>query len=132
MINGSLQKSDLSKKARTALKGNRGLKGATGVQGLQGQPATKLFAVINADGSLLRGSGVTSSSMPSAAVYHIAFSTNITGCAYLANAGQDAGGAIYDNYHLYTSRTGTDTVVVEIYDNTNSPLQRPFYLAVLC
>lgn len=36
VINGSLQKGDLSKKAVVALKGNRGLQGAQGAQGAQG------------------------------------------------------------------------------------------------
>ena len=36
VINGSLQTGDLSKKARSALKGNRGPAGATGAQGPQG------------------------------------------------------------------------------------------------
>ncbi len=36
VINGSLQKGDLSKKARAALKGNRGLRGAAGLAGPAG------------------------------------------------------------------------------------------------
>jgi Collagen triple helix repeat (20 copies) len=36
VINGSLQTLDLSKKARTALKGNRGLRGPQGAQGARG------------------------------------------------------------------------------------------------
>jgi hypothetical protein len=51
VVNGSLQTKDLSKKARTALKGNRGLrglagaqgaKGATGAQGVQGPPGPQI------------------------------------------------------------------------------------------
>ena len=36
VINGSLQTNDLSKTARSALKGNRGLRGLAGAQGAQG------------------------------------------------------------------------------------------------
>ena len=45
--------------------------------------------------------------------------------------GQDAGSLFLD-YHLYTSRTGANTVNVEIFDEKNSPLDLPFYLAVFC
>ena len=73
VINGSLQTNDLSKTARSALKGNTGLRGpagaqgaqgstgATGPQGLQGapgQPATKLFVALDAGGTLtITGTG---------------------------------------------------------------------------
>ncbi len=43
-----------------------------------------------------------------------------------------AAGALFEDYHLYTSRTGTSTVNVQIFDEKNSPLDRCFYLAVFC
>jgi hypothetical protein len=143
VINGSLQTSDLSKTAQKALKGNRGLRGATGArgaqgatgaQGLQGAPgqsATKLFVALDAGGTLTKNSGATLATRASAGVYRIAFNTNISNCVYVATGGQDAG-ALFENYHLYTSRTGTNTVNVEIFDEKNSPLDRSFDLAVLC
>ena len=143
VINGSLQTNDLSKSARTALKGNKGLRGpagargstgATGAQGIQGAPgqaATKLFVAIDAGGTLLKNSGATSAARTDIGVYRVAFNTDITNCVYLATGGQDAGSLIED-YHLYTSRTGTNTVNVEIFDEKNSPFDRPFYLAVFC
>jgi hypothetical protein len=143
VINGSLQTNDLSKNAQKALKGNRGLRGpagpqgptgATGAQGLQGAPgqsATKLFVAVDAGGTLSRNSGATSASRASTGVYRVAFSANITNCVYLATGGQDAGSLFLD-YHLYTSRTGTNTVNVEIFDAKNIPLDLPFYLAVFC
>ena len=146
VINGSLQTIDLSKTARKALRGNRGLKGpagsrgvqgltgATGAQGLQGAPgqsATKLFLAMDAGGTLSKNSGATSAERVSAGVYRVAFDTDITNCVYLATAGQDAG-SLFEDYHLYTSRTDTNTVNVEIFDEKNSPFDRSFYLAVLC
>jgi hypothetical protein len=147
VINGSLQTSDLSKTARSALKGNRGARGPAGVQGAKGstgamgvqgaqgapgQAATKLFVAMDAGGTLTKNSGATLATRASAGVYRISFNTNITSCVYLANGGQDAAGALFENYHLYTSRTGTNTVNVEIFDEKNSPLDRSFYLAVFC
>jgi hypothetical protein len=146
VINGSLQTNDLSKTAQKALKGNTGLRGpagapgargatgATGAQGLQGAPgqaATKLFVALDAGGTLTKNSGATSATRASAGVYRITFNANITNCVYLATGGQDTGG-LFEDYHLYTSRTGTNTVDVEIFDEKNNPFDRSFYLAVLC
>jgi hypothetical protein len=146
VINGSLQTNDLSNKARAALKGNRGprgpagrqgpqgSKGATGAQGLQGAPgqaATKLLVAVAANGTLTKNSGATSAARTSAGVYRVVFHANVTNCVYLATGGQDAG-SLFEDYHLYTSRTGTNTVDVQILDEKNNPFDRSFYLAVIC
>jgi hypothetical protein len=153
VINGSLQANDLSKTARTALKGNRGptgpaglagargaqgatgatgATGAPGVQGVPGQSATKLFVALDADGTLTKNSGATLATRAGTGVYRISFNTDITNCVYLGTAGQDAGGLPGDDYNLYTSRTGTTTVNVAIFDGTNTLIDLPFHLAVFC
>ena len=63
--------------------------------------------------------------------YRVLFDTNITACAYVATAGRDNASFVED-YHVYTSRTGTSTVNVEIFDEKDNPLDLPFHLAVLC
>ena len=149
VINGSLQTNDLSKAARTALKGNRGLRGPAGAQGAQGatgatgatgsqgvqgapgQPATKLFVALDAAGALTKNSGATLAARADTGVYRIAFNTDITNCVYLATGGQDTG-SLFEDYHLYTSRTGANTVNVAIFDGQNNPLDRSFSLAVIC
>jgi hypothetical protein len=143
VINGSLQTTDLSKTAQNALRGKtgqrgpagaQGAKGATGAQGVQGAPgqsAAKLFAAVDASGTLAKNSGVTLATRAGAGVYRLSFNANITNCVYLATGGQDTGG-LFEDYHLYTSRTGASTVNVEIFDEKNNPLDRSFYLAVLC
>jgi hypothetical protein len=149
VINGSLQTSDLSNTARKAFKGATGPRGpagaagaagaagvagsqgATGAQGAPGQPATKLFVAVDADGALTKNSGATLAERVSAGVYRVTFNTTITNCVYLATGGQDAG-ALFGDYHLYTSRTGTNTVNVQIFDEKNNPLDQSFYLAVFC
>ena len=149
VINGSLQTNDLSKTVRSALKGNTGMRGpagpagaqgtqgaqgATGAQGVQGAPgqsATKLFVALDADGTLTKNSGATLATKAGTGVYRISFNTDITNCVYLASAGQDAGGLSGD-YNLFTSRTGTSTVNVVIFDGSNNALDLPFYLAVFC
>lgn len=152
VINGSLQTNDLSNKARKALKsargprgpagalGAQGTMGATGaqgpqgVQGLQGEPgqsATKLFVSLDADGTLTKNSGATMAERAATGAYRIAFNADITNCVYVGTAGQDVGGVSGD-YSLYPSRTAAHTVNVEIFDGGNNPIDRPFYLAVLC
>ncbi len=152
VINGSLQTNDLSKTARSALKGNTGLRGpagaqgaqgaqgatgatgATGAQGAQGAPgqsATKLFVALDADGTLTKNSGATVATKAGTGVYRISFNTDITNCVYLGTAGQDAGGVSGD-YNLFTSRTGTTTVNVVIFDGSNNTIDLPFSLAVFC
>jgi hypothetical protein len=155
VINGSLQTNDLSKTARSALKGNTGLRGpagpagaqgaqgaqgatgaagATGAQGVQGAPgqsATKLFVALDAGGTLTKNSGATLAARTGTGIYRIAFNTDITNCVYLATAGQDTGGVSGD-YNIFTSRTSTTTVNVVIFDGSNNALDLPFYLAVFC
>jgi len=155
VVNGSLDTVDLSTKARRALSGKRGPSGATGRAGAQGpagatgvpgatgatglpgpagtpgQPATRLFVALDADGALLKNSGATVAARTGPGTYRILFTADITNCVYLATAGDDSG-TLFEDYHLYTSRTGTNTVNVEIFDEKNDPLDRPFDLAVLC
>jgi hypothetical protein len=152
VVNGSLQANDLSKNARTALKGNTGPRGPAGAQGAQGatgatgatgvtgaqgaqgapgQSATKLFVALDAEGTLTKNNGATLAARTGTGIYRIAFNTDITNCAYLATAGQDAGGVSGD-YNIFNSRTSTTTVNVVIFDGSNNALDLPFYLAVFC
>ena len=149
VIDGSLLTNDLSKTARNALKGNRGpagppgpsgpqgaqgSPGATGAQGLQGVPgqsATKLFVALDAGGTLTKNSGATLATKAGTGVYRISFNTDITNCVYLGSAGQDAGGVSGD-YNLFTSRTSTSTINVEVFDGSNALVDQPFNLAVFC
>ena len=77
----------------------------------------------DANGTLTKNSGATLADRVSAGIYRIAFNTNITDCVYFATAGADAGSFIED-YHLYTSRTGTNTVNVD-YTSLPGPNGRP-------
>jgi hypothetical protein len=149
VVNGSLQTNDLSKTAQRALKGKTGPRGpvgpagaagaqgppgasgAQGVQGPPGQAATKLFVALDADGTLTKNSGATLAARAGVGVYRIAFGTDVTNCVYLATGGQDSS-SLSEDYHLYTNRSGSSTVNVQIFDERNEPLDRPFSLAVFC
>jgi Collagen triple helix repeat (20 copies) len=155
VVDGSLQTTDLSSKARSALKGKTGPRGATGARGepgatgstgspgatgatgpegprgTPGQSANDLFAAVDSDGTLLKGRGATAAERADAGAYRIQFDTDITNCVSVATAGQDTG-SLFEDYHLYTSRTGTTTVNVQVFDEKNNPFDRPFSLAVIC
>ena len=60
--------------------GARGPKGDTGAQGAPGESATKLFAAIRADGSLVHGKGVTASSSQGAGQFEVTFDRPLDGC----------------------------------------------------
>jgi len=91
VVNGSLQTLDLSKRARTALKGNRGprglagatgaqgAQGAQGVQGIQGIPGTaRAYGLVAADGTLSRSKNVTGvGTFPGSGVYCIRLAAGI-------------------------------------------------------
>jgi len=146
VVDGSLQANDLSRKARSALAGKTGPKGAAGApgapgaagatgpqgpRGAAGQPGSNRFAALDADGTLVRNNGATAAARTDVGVYLVLFDADITGCVYVASAGQDTN-PLFEDYHLYTSRTGTSTVNVDVFDEKNNPLDRPFFLAVIC
>jgi hypothetical protein len=79
----------------------------------------------------LKNSGAAAAARTDVGTYRVLFDTDVTGCVYLATAGQDSG-ALFEDYHLYTSRTGTSTVNVVVLDEKNNPLDWPFSLAVIC
>jgi len=90
-----------------------------------------LFVALEADGTVSKSSGVTLANRAATGAYRITFDANISTCAFVATAGQDDA-VFVEDYHLYTSRTGTSTVNVLIFDENDDPLDRPFDLAVLC
>lgn len=80
---------------------------------------------------MVRSSGATAAERAADGTYRVSFDTDITNCAYVATAGQD-GSPLIEDYHLFTTRTGSNTVNVHIFDEKNDPLDRPFDLAVVC
>jgi hypothetical protein len=70
-----------------APRGPQGPRGETGPQGPAGPPATRFWAVVNADGSLHRGTGVVSTEHLGTGRYTVAFSQSVDECVVLATAG---------------------------------------------
>jgi hypothetical protein len=102
---GSISNNDLSKAVQTQLAkagvpGSPGLQGAPGLQGSPGQKgdlgskgdpgspgkdATKLWAVVKGNGTLLASSGVSGAVRDAAGVYRVTFTQPVLQCAVLAN-----------------------------------------------
>jgi hypothetical protein len=93
---GSVSLASLSKGARKALRGERGPQGPAGddgtdgadgedgVDGVDGAPAAKLWAAVEADGTVDASSGPVTAANPSAGVYYVNFGQDVTECAAAA------------------------------------------------
>jgi hypothetical protein len=138
-----------------SLRGPAGATGATGAQGpagpagaagAPGANATALWALVRADGTTDRSSGVVSSHLntngSTTYQYNVKFNRNITGCAYVATA-SDPGGISPTTFTIpYIATTAyssndPNTVIVMMYyiDKVSSNyVVQPddFSLAVFC
>jgi hypothetical protein len=93
-----------------------------------------LFAVVKADGTLVRGSNVRSSRHVDEAAYSVIFDLNVRPCAYTATIGKVT--------HMGKARPGEITTVGRageprgVYVTTSrsngDPANRPFHLMVSC
>ena len=128
VVNGSLQAVDLSKKARSTLKGAPGTqgprgavgpagapgqRGATGPQGPRGLPgptgarATKYLVAVKADGSITRSLGGTigvAHGTPGMGEYTVTFPSDISQCYPVANIYSQSGFVVMNGIsanHLY-------------------------------
>ena len=87
--NGAVTQAKISSAAQAALKGATGLPGP---KGEAGAPATNLWAVVDPDGKLIRGSGVTSTSQGEIkGVYRVVFNQDVSACAFIATPAIESG-----------------------------------------
>ncbi len=130
-----------------AISGARGVAGARGAQGAQGPqgpagrngadgaPATKLFALVDLDGSVVRSSGgVTVSSQSTNNTTNtvsrtVTFPADVSACVAVATASVD-NGSVTPIGPLETSISGRTISVSE--PKLGGGLLLPFALAVLC
>ena len=112
--------------------GPQGPKGDKGDKGDNGTSATALWAVVDPGGALARNKGAASSQKLGTGDYLVTFSTDITGCSYVASIGgpttQNNPGEISP-----AQRTGVaQAVEVETYNSAGANSDRSFNLAVFC
>jgi len=95
--------------------------------------APELFAVVNTDGTLSRGSGVTSASKISTGSYQVIFDRDITQCAFTATRGQPGTGTVGFGFIDVALRAGTTNgVFVKTADSAATQTDVSFHLRVDC
>jgi hypothetical protein len=91
--------------------------------------AAPLWAVVNSDGTLARGKGVTNISKPNTGDYEIEFNRDVTSCAYSATF-DHASGFIFVS--LRDSSIGPREVGVTTTDRGAFVRDSPFHVVVFC
>jgi hypothetical protein len=124
---GALRVRDLSRDARASL---RGATGSIGPQGPAGAPAIKYFAVVEANGRLVRGSATSGGSAGSPGSYVVGFPESVAGCAYSATVGTADGTPAPAG--RATVRSADTRVAVQTFDSAGNAADVPFHLIVAC
>ncbi len=131
-------KGDACLSSDPACRGPRGdacLSSDPACRGTNGTNATKLFAAVTGQGTLVRGNGVVAVTRLTPGSYLVRFNQNITNCAYLATAGTTATSGVTAPADVSVGgySTGGDVVAVRVETPDGAaPLDAPFYLGVFC
>ncbi|MFI5414057.1 MAG: hypothetical protein ACHQ16_00030 [Candidatus Lutacidiplasmatales archaeon] len=116
--------------------GAAGTPGAPGSPGANGTPATNWWAVMQANGTLARGSNVSSTFSPSAGRYSIFFGNlpkPASSCSYQATIGStDSSTPPAGLISVATNATYANGVDVWTYNPSGTITATPFQLAVFC
>jgi len=130
--NGSLLAADF--RAGQLPAGPQGPKGDKGDAGAPGASATKIWAFVNWNGALRRGSGIASTERLSSGFYRITFSQPITNCVAVANYMTEPGDGGYnmsDDFEVY--RINATQMSVSIWNSSTQTFPDiPFALIVAC
>jgi hypothetical protein len=134
--NGGVALVDLAPAARRPGKpGPAGPPGAAGAPGPQGPAGavTKLWAVMNASGSLARTSGATSAGRLGPGSYEILFNQDVRECAFVGSIGDPSTTALISGTLGVSRRAGNPNGVrIDTRSVTGVLSNRPFHLLVVC
>lgn len=125
--NRSLQTTDLSPRARSALRGQQGPPGPVGPAGA---PAPKYFAAVAASGALVRGNATSGGSAGGIGSYVVGFAERVSTCAYSATLGTTDSSSVLAG--RVTVRDLDGRVGVQTYDAAGNASDLPFHLVVAC
>ncbi|MFN8098400.1 MAG: hypothetical protein U0Q21_08955 [Dermatophilaceae bacterium] len=97
-------------------------------------PPPRVFAVVNSDGSFMRGKGVISTTRLSTGVYDVRFVRNITTCNWLGTVGQgNFVGSTGPGIITITGRNGTNNgLFVTTFTAGGAAADLPFAADVIC
>ncbi|GHJ13633.1 MULTISPECIES: hypothetical protein [unclassified Micromonospora] len=94
--------------------------------------ARVLFAVVDANGTLVRGLGATSATRLAAGMYQVAFDQDVAGAAYVGTVGPASGGGLAQQGVITVApRVGIANAVFVETHAASGHADRPFHLAVL-
>src|SRR3954468_1546801 len=99
------------------------------------QAAAPKWAVVNAAGGLVRGNGAVSSLSLGVGTYQVVFNANVTGCGFIATAGDPAAGAVSGPISVSVAQRAGNAngVYLETRDQTTgAPSNQPFQLVTHC
>jgi hypothetical protein len=94
-----------------------------------------LWAVINLDGTIDRGFGVTSTEGPGGnSLFVIDFNRNVSNCAHVASLGDGTGNTFQGEVSASGNNHGLEDnqVVVTTFNSIGESADKPFHLAVFC
>jgi hypothetical protein len=93
------------------------------------------FAVVDANGVLVRGQGAKSATRVAPGIYQVVFNTNVTGCAYTASYGDAGSGSPIGPIEVTVASLASSKkgVFVETWDqDKGTTSDHPFHLKVTC
>ena len=130
--NGSLMAADF--RAGQLPAGPQGPKGEKGDPGAPGAAATKLWAYLNWNGTLRRGSGIASTSKIGNGFYSVTFNQSIANCVGIASYMTEPGDGGYNMAnHFAVTRSNATQMYVSIWNSyTQTAPNLPFALIVVC
>lgn len=94
----------------------------------------RVWAVVNSDGTTIRGKAVASTSSLGTGVYDVRFNRNISSCSWVGTVGYGTfTGSTGPAMITITGRSGTNNgLFVTTYDSTGVPAALPFSADVIC
>ena len=94
----------------------------------------RVFAVINADGTKLRGRAVASTSKIGTGVYDVRFNRSLSKCAWTGTVGLGTfGGSTGPAQITITGRAGTNNgLFITTFNGSGTATDEPFHAVVVC
>lgn len=94
----------------------------------------RVFAVVNADGTKLRGKAVASTTLLSTGVYDVRFNRDISTCSWVGMVGRgDFVGTTGPGVVTATGRNGTNNgLYIDVYGSDYVHANLPFHIDVIC
>jgi hypothetical protein len=105
--------------------------GATGATGPIG-PGITSWAIVKANGTLDKASGVTAVTRTAVGTYNVAFAVDVTNCSLLASAGSDSASSKIRGAIANFNRTTTPAIVQVTTSTGTTAGDRAFSLAAIC